>query len=298
MITRLKKKLARIIELFRAIGRIETKLDFVTRDMEITREAVQNNAIDVKTIQKRLMRIEAQGASDLSVRIGEVELTPSPVRELSIDEVFDDLKREVPAAFEQWIKLVDVNGDTFEGYPVHSCAVKGHPVGHYFYYYCKPQLTGRVLDIGCGPQPIPFYLKDYPVELISGIDPLPAVEGHPFQFVRGLAETLPWEDDSFSTVILATSLDHILLIDRAYDEIARVLKPGGKVLMWNAFVKEAAIYDPYDPGIKPVDDYHLFHFTKQGFEDSISDTFFVEDVTRFENEIDHYFYSLSPYLSK
>ncbi len=91
--------------------------------------------------------------------------------------------------------------------------------------FLAPLLHGTVLDIGCGPQPVPSYLANYPTESIAGLDPLAAP--HPFVFHHGVAEFLPWDDASFDLVITATSLDHVLLLDRSIDEFRRVLKPGG-----------------------------------------------------------------------
>jgi ubiquinone/menaquinone biosynthesis C-methylase UbiE len=57
-----------------------------------------------------------------------------------------------------------------------------------------------------------------------------AESGRPVRFVRGSAEDLPFEDDSFdwavSIAVLCTASDP----ERALAEIARVLKPGGALL--------------------------------------------------------------------
>ena len=43
---------------------------------------------------------------------------------------------------------------------------------------------------------------------------MPVTE-HPFQFVQGIAEFIPFKDETFDYVISVTALDHVLLLDRA-----------------------------------------------------------------------------------
>ena len=88
-----------------------------------------------------------------------------------------------------------------------------------FRAFVKLYLRGAVLDVGCGPQPVPSYLDGYPLDRIAGIDPLPPTEGHPFTFVQTVAEFLPWDDKTFSVVVVATSLDHVLLPDRRWPSV-------------------------------------------------------------------------------
>lgn len=48
--------------------------------------------------------------------------------------------------------------------------------------------------------------------------------------VCGSAEILPFNDDSFDTVVAIATLHHLEDPDRAFGEIARILKPGGRFL--------------------------------------------------------------------
>src|SRR6266496_6137403 len=70
-------------------------------------------------------------------------------------------------------------------------------------------LSGLVLDIGCGPQKMPSYGLDFPGQLI-GIDPLRGVLPKQFGFVQGIGEYLPFPPGTFDRVLFATSLDHML----------------------------------------------------------------------------------------
>jgi ubiquinone/menaquinone biosynthesis C-methylase UbiE len=51
----------------------------------------------------------------------------------------------------------------------------------------------------------------------------------------GDAQSLPYQDDSFDAVILITVLGEIPDQDRALSEIARVLKPGGRLIVGELF---------------------------------------------------------------
>ena len=158
----------------------------------------------------------------------------------------------------------------------------------------KLYLRGAVLDVGCGPQPVPSYLDGYPPDRIAGIDPLPPTEGHPFSFVQTVAEFLPWDDKTFSVVVVATSLDHVLLPDRALAEFHRVLRDDGHLLVWVAHVPGAARYDPYRPDLDKIDDYHLFHFDRPWFEELLSERFTVEEAVSFSPPENSWFYSYRP----
>jgi SAM-dependent methyltransferase len=94
---------------------------------------------------------------------------------------------------------------------------------------------------------------------LAGFDPLKPLAPHPFPFAQSLGETVPWPDNSFETVVVATSLDHVYLLDKALAEIKRVLVPKGRLILWTALLPETPPYDPYGPQITPPDQFHLFH---------------------------------------
>jgi ubiquinone/menaquinone biosynthesis C-methylase UbiE len=58
----------------------------------------------------------------------------------------------------------------------------------------------------------------------------------------GDAQSLPYADDSFDAVVLITVLGEIPDQDRALEEIARVLKPGGRLIVGEMF---------FDPHVVP-----------------------------------------------
>lgn len=99
-------------------------------------------------------------------------------------------------------------------------------------------LAGKeVLDIGSGAYSLPGYIVDKNYAHYTGLDPLPVTAPPPFPLLVGLAEQLPFPDNSFDAVILATSLDHVLHTHSALSEIVRVLKPTGEVYFWGGLVE-------------------------------------------------------------
>jgi ubiquinone/menaquinone biosynthesis C-methylase UbiE len=99
--------------------------------------------------------------------------------------------------------------------------------------------SGRVLELGAGTG---LNLPHYPasVEKIVFTEPEEpmakrlerklAEDGRPGQVVRAPAESLPFEDSSFDTVVSTLVLCTVNDPQRALAEVARVLRPGGRLL--------------------------------------------------------------------
>lgn len=211
----------------------------------------------------------------LMERLPPGEPAPAPRADRpSFEALFAELEARAPAAFALWRPLLDVNAAAYMGFPTHSCSVDGHPMAEAFARFLAPYLRGPILDIGCGPQPVPRYLAGVPVAELAGVDPLDAP--HPFAFARGVAERLPWDAERFSTVVCATSLDHVLLLDDALDEIRRVLRPGGRFVTWVSFTAGAK---PYAPLTAPerLDAFHLFHFDRPWFLELLGQRFTLDE---------------------
>lgn len=228
----------------------------------------------------------------LAVRRVPAEPLRAPRPGLSFEASLAELQRLAPHAFALWEPRLPVNAVAYEGFPIDSLSVEGHPMADLFGGFLAPLLRGSVLDIGCGPQPVPSYLGDYPLTHVAGIDPLAAP--HPFVFHHGVAEFIPWDDASFDCVTVATSLDHVLLLDRALLEIRRVLKPGGRFVAWVSFVAGAPVYDPYDPTWQAEDKYHLFHFDRPWFEELCAPRFRIDEMFTFDEPYHSVFYSFVP----
>lgn len=86
--------------------------------------------------------------------------------------------------------------------------------------------AGRTLDVGCGAQPYAPLFADY-----TGLEfDLQRYEQTP-PVVCGSALELPFATDSFDTVFSSQVLEHVPEPWRMVEEMARVLKPGGYLIL-------------------------------------------------------------------
>jgi ubiquinone/menaquinone biosynthesis C-methylase UbiE len=102
----------------------------------------------------------------------------------------------------------------------------------------------RVLDLGCGPG---FYVEEL-LEAVGregavvGVDSSPQMlaaaarrcDGHPnAAFHEGDATSLPADPASFDAVVCVQVLEYVPDTAGALAEIARVLRPGGRAVVWD-----------------------------------------------------------------
>lgn len=87
---------------------------------------------------------------------------------------------------------------------------------------------GTVLDIGCDSPSRSAGLFPETCSYV-GLDPL--IESNAEFRIIGLAERLPFSNDSFDGTLLSTSLDHVLDWHEALLEARRVLRQGGKLFL-------------------------------------------------------------------
>jgi ubiquinone/menaquinone biosynthesis C-methylase UbiE len=105
----------------------------------------------------------------------------------------------------------------------------------------------RALDVGTGAGSLAFALAPLVREVV-GLDPVPELlelarqRGLPnTEFVEGDGAALPFPDASFDLAGTHRTLHHVAHADRVVAELARVIRPGGHVLV----VDQLA---PDDPG--------------------------------------------------
>lgn len=110
----------------------------------------------------------------------------------------------------------------------------------------------RLLDLGCGNKPYKEWygpLTDYSI----GCDAVQSSENLVDNIC--LASELPYEDESFDTVFSTQVLEHVFEQQQMINEAARVLKPGGHVILSVPFTWELH-EEPYD----------FFRLTKHGLK--------------------------------
>lgn len=190
---------------------------------------------------------------------------PVPIDPPSVEEAFRRMQAAAPLSWNSYLRCLDTGTESYQGLPPTSCSTEAHPQSLLFRAFLRPYLRGFVLDIGCGPQPVPSYLADYPPARITGIDPISKPEDHPFAFVPGVGEYLPFADASFDVLVSGTTLDHYYLLDQGLREAARVLVPGGHFVAWITEFAGAPAYDPYSRAAEPYDSEHMYHIDRAWF---------------------------------
>lgn len=94
---------------------------------------------------------------------------------------------------------------------------------------------GRMLDLGCGNGAQSLYFRPHVGRLI-GLDVVPMTKDQPavrdgeFDFVRGDGGRLPFKTGTFDLVTAFEVLEHLSDDQAAVTEVARVLRPGGRLL--------------------------------------------------------------------
>lgn len=100
--------------------------------------------------------------------------------------------------------------------------------------------NAHFLDVGCGAGYSLMKAKNQLNCDIKGIDPEPGAHGvgrytseewKSLPIIQGSAENLPYEDNSFDVVYSSHVLEHVTSEQQALDEMKRVLKPGGVLII-------------------------------------------------------------------
>jgi SAM-dependent methyltransferase len=98
----------------------------------------------------------------------------------------------------------------------------------------RPYAKGKLLDVGCGAKP---YKEFFGAKEHIGIDWPNSLHRMDVE-VFASGEALPFVDNSFDTVLCTELIEHLKDPQVAVQEMARVLKPGGYLILSAPFVHE------------------------------------------------------------
>jgi len=99
----------------------------------------------------------------------------------------------------------------------------------------------EIIDLACGRATDAFQIALRGSE-VFGLDPSDKMlakafewigpdKSHPVILIRGAAEKLPFPDNSFDKLVCKGALDHFADLDDSFQEMFRILKPGGKAII-------------------------------------------------------------------
>lgn len=258
-------------------------------------DILRKRALDgVQALGPRLTSIERRlGEShigDISLRLAALEAAAlanprsydaaprPPVFKLGFDRWKELLSGRYPELYPHWLKLYEHALPHYNTSVEASCSTWNNRFAVAFRDYVKIFGRGYLLDVGSGTLNIPVYLAGYPLSFTRGLDPRPPETHTELHISCGVNEFIPYADESFQTVCNATSLDHVIDLDRSLSETARVLSSDGLFVIWYAHLPGS----PPPPSVTDssasgVDDFHLFHINDEWFMPTLDRYFHVVD---------------------
>jgi SAM-dependent methyltransferase len=124
--------------------------------------------------------------------------------------------------------------------PKFLCCACGAPAFRAQRVRIVPQAWGKVLELGIGGGLNLAFYDPVTVTSVTGVDPsaelraiaeaAPRPEGLPVEIAAGEAESLPFADASFDTVLCTFTLCSVRSPADVLSEARRVLRPGGRFL--------------------------------------------------------------------
>jgi len=100
------------------------------------------------------------------------------------------------------------------------------------YYKCiKTYAKGNLLDLGCGK--VPYY--EIYRELVTENVCVDWNENIHVDYVLDIKNTLPFPEARFDTILCSDVLEHIINPSFLFAEMARLLKPGGRLILFVPF---------------------------------------------------------------
>jgi 2-polyprenyl-3-methyl-5-hydroxy-6-metoxy-1,4-benzoquinol methylase len=109
----------------------------------------------------------------------------------------------------------------------------------------------RLLEIGCSAGYLTRFFKDKTDRIVGFDINFPALQSakernREHSVICGSVEKLPFLDDSFDAIVMLEVIEHIDSDVAAVNEVRRVLKPGGTLILSTPNVGMFAFLDPYN----------------------------------------------------
>ena len=108
-------------------------------------------------------------------------------------------------------------------------------IAAYYDRAIRKHCRGRVADLGCGKAPLYALYKEYAAEITLVDWANTAHKNNNLDMECNLNDPLPFQDNAFDTIILSDVLEHIHSPSLLWNEMYRILTPGGKVLLNTPF---------------------------------------------------------------
>lgn len=97
--------------------------------------------------------------------------------------------------------------------------------------HLKQYARGRLVDLGCGSVPLYAAYRDYVTETICVDWGNTSHETSYLDYECDLTQKLPFRDGEFDTILLSDVLEHIPEPEALWQEMSRILAPGGILLL-------------------------------------------------------------------
>ena len=145
-----------------------------------------------------------------------------------------ELDARRPAEEAQYDSLVDSFSDAKRDF----VAMYGEPAHKFVTEHLSNPAGKILLDIGCGTGDEATEYERIGFAAVHGIDQsqqmverTKAAVAHPENFRQGVYEHIPFPDQSLDVVVGNWSIHYVVDLDSAYRELARVLRPGGRLVL-------------------------------------------------------------------
>jgi ubiquinone/menaquinone biosynthesis C-methylase UbiE len=173
--------------------------------------------------------------ADLAEHLAALRTDPE-VADPALSRIIGGAEHDVSAGYTRWAPRYDAPGNPLIAHeqPIVHEIIAGWPA------------PLRVLDAACGTGRHTVRLAELG-HRVTGVDAsapmlaLAAGKRRDVELVEGRIEALPFPSGNFDAAVCALLFDHLPRIDRAVGELARVVRPGGRVLISNIHPTMAVI---------------------------------------------------------